>query len=603
MKKLLLILAVVSFLFSDLAYSQGWVAQTSGVGAVSLSSVNFLSATTGLAVGSNGTIIKTTNGGTNWVTKTSLTANALTCVRFASATNAVAVGQFGIILLSTNAGETWTSQTTGTNLTHVNFPSALIGYAVGAAGTILKTTNGGANWTALTSGTTVNLTSAFFTTDLEGYVTGATGTIRKTTNGGTNWTALTSGVTGTLNSVSFVSTTLGWVCGAAGTMLNTLNGGTNWTTQSLGTVTANITSVNFLNPSTGWATGQQGRINYTATSGNTWSTQTSGTNSNLNGVSMVNTTTGWVVGDNGVVLKTTTGGLSAPTAPVLTTPANNSSNVSVTPTLGWNAVNGASSYKVQISTISNFGVITDSATVFTNSYSVPVGKLQNASAYFWRVSASNAVGTSAFSTVFNFSTTVTPPPTPTLVSPSNGANGQSLTPTLTWQAIAGATAFHIQISTISNFAVITDSGSVSGATTQYTVPAGKLGNGLTYFWRVSATNASGTGSFSSPWSFSTLLVGVNLISSEIPKEFKLFNNYPNPFNPTTKIRFNIPKSEFVSLKVYNSTGMLVSELLSGNFAAGSYETEFKASEFASGVYFYKIESASFSDTRRMILMK
>jgi photosystem II stability/assembly factor-like uncharacterized protein len=601
MKKLLLILALIPVLFSDFAYSQ-WVTQPSGVGAVNLTGASFISATVGVASGSGGTIIKTTNGGTNWSTRSTLTANALNSVIFATATDVFAVGQFGIILKSTNAGDNWTSQTTGTDLNCVYFPSGNIGYAVGAAGTILKTTNGGVNWSAQTSGVTTSLSSVFFVSDSIGYASGATGRILRTTNGGTNWTTLTSGVTVTLNSVNFVNSTTGWVCGATGNMLKTTNGGTNWAAQPLGT-TNNMLSVNFKNANIGWATGQAGRINYTSNGGTNWSTQTSGTNGNLNCVSMFNTELGWIVGANGVILKTTTGGLTVPTAPTLTTPANGASNVSVTPTLGWNNVSGASSYKVQISTISNFGVITDSATVFTNSYSVPSGRLQSASAYFWRVSASNSFGTSGYSTVFNFSTTVTPPPVPVLVSPANNSNGQSTTPTLVWQAIAGATSFHVQISTLSNFAVITDSGTVAGNLNQRTVPAGRLGNGLTYFWRVRATNTSGTGSFSSPWNFSTLPTGINLISSEIPKEFKLFNNYPNPFNPATKIRFNVPKSEFVTLKVYNSTGKIVSELISNNFTAGSYEIEWKASDLASGIYFYKLESASFTDTRRMMLVK
>jgi len=602
MKKSLLILAVISLLFSDFAYSQ-WIAQTSGVGAVSLSSVNFISGNIGIAVGTNGTIIKTTNGGTNWVTKTSLTANALTCVKFISPSNVVAVGQFGIILLSTNAGETWTNQTTGTNLASVFFPSAVIGYAVGTNGTLLKTTNGGVNWTSLTSGAAFNLSSVYFISDTEGFITGTGGNIRKTTNGGVNWSTLTSGTASNLNSVSFVNSSIGWVSGAAGTMRATTNGGTTWAAQTLTGTSVNMTSVNFVTTGLGWATGQTGRINFTSNGGTNWSTQTSPSNNALNSINMINSTTGWIVGDNGTVLKTTTGGLSVPTAPTLTFPANGASNISVTPTFTWNASASASSYKIQISTISNFGIITDSATVTTNSYTIASGILQNASAYFWRVNASNSLGTSAFSTTFNFSTTVTPPPVPTLISPSNGANGQSLTPTLTWQPITAATSFHVQVSTISNFAIITDSATVTGSTPQYTIPAGKLGLGLTYFWRVRATNASGTGSFSSPWNFSTLLVGVNLISSEIPKEYKLFNNYPNPFNPTTKIRFNIPKSEFTTLKVYNASGKLVSELLSSNFTPGSYEVEFKAAEFASGVYFYRLESASFNDTRRMMLIK
>jgi photosystem II stability/assembly factor-like uncharacterized protein len=601
MKKLLLILAVIPFLFSDV-YSQ-WVNQPTGIGTVSLASVNFVSATTGVAVGTGGTIIKTTNGGTTWVTKTSLTANALTSVRFISATNVIAVGQFGIILMSTNAGDTWTNQTTGTNLTSVHFPSATVGYAVGATGTVLKTTNGGVNWAALTSGTTVNLSSVYFTSATEGYIAGTGGNIRKTTNGGTNWTLLTSGTASNLNSIIFSSSATGWVCGTVSTMRKTTNSGTNWAAQTLSGGTTTMTCVNFIDANSGWATGLTGRINFTVNGGTNWITQTSPSANNLNSIFMLNSTTGWIVGDNGTVMKTTTGGLSAPTAPVLTAPANNSANIPVTPTFTWGAVSGATSYRIQISTVSNFAVIIDTAIVATNSYTIAAGLLQPATAYFWRVNASNAIGTSANSTTFNFSTVLNLPPVPSLVSPPNGQGGESLTPTLVWGALKGVTVFNVQVSTQMDFSVIVDSGSVPGSANQRVVPAGRLNLATNYFWRVRAVNSSGTGAWSSSFSFLTVAVGVNVISAEVPKEFKLFANYPNPFNPSTKIKFNMPKSEYATLKIYNSTGKLISEVFSNTFAAGSYEVEWTASNLSSGIYFYKLESASFTDTRRMILVK
>lgn len=604
MKKSLLLLAVMTLLFSTTAFSQGWVAQTSGLGgAVSLSSVHFISATTGLAVGSGGTIIKTTNGGTNWAAKTSLTANALTSVKFINATTAIAVGQFGIILYSTNAGDTWANTTTGTNLTGVFFSSANTGYACGANGTILKTTNAGVNWTALTSGSTTNFTGLNFTSDNEGYVVGATGTALKTTNGGANWILLTTGTTNNLNSVNFVSTT-GWISGATNTLRKTTNGGTNWTAQTLPAGGANIINSFFLDASTGYVVGQTGRINYTINGGTTWSTQTvGGGGNNFNSIFMVNATTGWIVGDGGTVLKTTTGGLSLPNAPTLQIPANGASNVVVTPTFQWGAVNGATSYKIQVSSVSNFAIIVDSAIVATNSYTIGAGILQPATAYFWRVNATNAVGTSAYSTTFNFSTVLNLPPTPGLISPPNGQAGVSLTPSLIWEALSNVTSFQIQISTQTNFSTITDSATVSGSTNIYNVPSGRLSLATNYNWRVRAINSSGTGAWSSSFSFFTVAVGVNVISSEIPKEFKLFNNYPNPFNPSTTIRFSLPKNEFASLRVYNASGKLVSEMLDNNIAAGTYEMEWKAGNLSSGIYFYTLETPSFRQTNRMILIK
>ncbi|MBX7047143.1 MAG: T9SS type A sorting domain-containing protein [Ignavibacteria bacterium] len=607
MKKLITLFAVITLFWVNNAFSQGWTTQTTGLaGSVNLSSVHFISATTGLAVGSGGSIIKTTNGGTNWVTKTSLTANALTSVKFIDANNAIAVGQFGIILYSTNAGETWNNQTTGTNLTGVFFPSATVGYACGSTGTVLKSTNAGVNWSALTTGSTVNFTGVNFTSESEGYVVGANGTVLKTTNGGTNWITLTSGTTNALTSANFVSTN-GWICGANATMRKTTNSGTNWAAQTLpgGGGGTNVTCVFFLDANTGYAVGQGARINYTVNGGTAWGTQTAGGGgfNNYNGIFMVNGTTGWIVGDGATVLKTTTGGLTVPSAPTLQSPANGASNVVVTPTFQWSAVTGATSYKIQVSTVSNFAVIVDSAIVATNSYTIAAGILQPATGYFWRVNASNAIGTSTYSTTFNFSTVLNLPPTPTLVSPPNGQSGVSLTPSLIWNSLTGVTSFQIQVSTQANFSTITDSATVAGNLNIYNVPAGRLGLATNYNWRVRAINASGTGAWSSSFSFFTLAVGVNLVSSEVPKEFKLFNNYPNPFNPSTKIKFSVPKSEYVTLRIFDNSGKVVSQLVNGNLSAGTYETELNASSLSSGVYYYKFESASYSDTKRMMLIK
>ena len=100
-------------------------------------------------------------------------------------------------------------------------------------------------------------------------------------------------------------------------------------------------------------------------------------------------------------------------------------------------------------------------------------------------------------------------------------------------------------------------------------------------------------------------VGTTGITSngEIPSEFKLYNNYPNPFNPSTKIKFDIPNATIVNLTVYDITGKEVETLVDGNLNAGTYDVEFTAENLSSGIYFYKIESADFIDTKKMILLK
>jgi len=87
------------------------------------------------------------------------------------------------------------------------------------------------------------------------------------------------------------------------------------------------------------------------------------------------------------------------------------------------------------------------------------------------------------------------------------------------------------------------------------------------------------------------------------KEYKLSQNYPNPFNPTTKINFAIPKSGFVTLKIYDILGREIKTLVNEIKQAGNYTVDFNASEFSSGVYFYRLEAGAFSETKRMLMIK
>jgi hypothetical protein len=94
------------------------------------------------------------------------------------------------------------------------------------------------------------------------------------------------------------------------------------------------------------------------------------------------------------------------------------------------------------------------------------------------------------------------------------------------------------------------------------------------------------------------------VEDESPfSDFKLEQNYPNPFNPSTKIKFQIPVSGFVNLKVYDVLGTEVATLVNEEKFAGSYEVQFNASEFPSGIYFYTLKAGDFIQTKKMILIK
>ena len=86
-------------------------------------------------------------------------------------------------------------------------------------------------------------------------------------------------------------------------------------------------------------------------------------------------------------------------------------------------------------------------------------------------------------------------------------------------------------------------------------------------------------------------------------EFKLCEKYPNPFNPSTSIRYSIPEGSFTSVKIYNSLGSEVATLVNETKPAGTYEVEFNASNLSSGIYYYTLQAGSFSETKKMILMK
>jgi|WetSurMetagenome_2_1015567.scaffolds.fasta_scaffold135336_2 sugar lactone lactonase YvrE len=97
-------------------------------------------------------------------------------------------------------------------------------------------------------------------------------------------------------------------------------------------------------------------------------------------------------------------------------------------------------------------------------------------------------------------------------------------------------------------------------------------------------------------------VSIRKINEEI-KNYNLFQNYPNPFNPTTNIKFSLQKSGFVKLYVCDILGKEIVKLVNEKLQAGNYEVSFTNSQFASGVYFYKLETENFFDVKKMVMIK
>ncbi len=193
-----------------------------------------------------------------------------------------------------------------------------------------------------------------------------------------------------------------------------------------------------------------------------------------------------------------------PAQVALSSPASGTQNALLTPTLGWSVTPKAASFTLQVSTGSDF-----SSTV-TSMSGLPglaeqVGPLTDSVEYYWRVNATNAGGTGSWSNVWNFTTIPNIPAQVALSSPASGTQNASLTPTLGWSVTPKAASFTLQVSTRSDFSsTVTSMSGLPGLAEQ----VGPLTDSVEYYWRVNATNAGGTGSWSLVWNFTTIVVPV-----------------------------------------------------------------------------------------------
>lgn len=103
------------------------------------------------------------------------------------------------------------------------------------------------------------------------------------------------------------------------------------------------------------------------------------------------------------------------------------------------------------------------------------------------------------------------------------------------------------------------------------------------------------------WQF--YLIGVKTVSDKVPEKYLLYQNYPNPFNPSTTIKYQIMKKGFVGITIYDAIGRQVETLVSLSQSPGTYEVQWNASAYPSGVYFYKFTAGSYSETKKLILLK
>ncbi|MCX6144748.1 MAG: right-handed parallel beta-helix repeat-containing protein [Ignavibacteriales bacterium] len=203
---------------------------------------------------------------------------------------------------------------------------------------------------------------------------------------------------------------------------------------------------------------------------------------------------------------------------------------------------------------------------------------------------------------------VTRPQTPALNVPADSARAVSLTPMFSWNGILGAERYRVQLSTSASFASkLVDDSMVTDSYRQ----VGPLQSNTTYYWRVSATNVAGTSSYSAVRTFTTIVASaVEQLDGAVPTEYALRQNYPNPFNPATTIQFALPKSSYVSLKVYDALGRELTTLVSQELNPGYFTIQWNAN-VPSGIYFYRLQAGDastssargFVETKKMIVLR
>ena len=126
-----------------------------------------------------------------------------------------------------------------------------------------------------------------------------------------------------------------------------------------------------------------------------------------------------------------------------------------------------------------------------------------------------------------------------------------------------------------------------------------FGQSITYRWTINSYNGFYSTASPDTFKFTTpIITGIKEQRNEIPTAYTLNQNFPNPFNPSTTIKYSLPKASHVSLSIYNSMGQEVSKLISKDMGTGVYTAEWNASGFASGVYYYRIV-----ETKKLLLLK
>jgi fibronectin type 3 domain-containing protein len=282
----------------------------------------------------------------------------------------------------------------------------------------------------------------------------------------------------------------------------------------------------------------------------------------------------------------------------LSSPSNESTGVTLTPTLSWSEDANSESYTIQVST-DGFESFVVNESLTETSFTSP--ELGYNTEYSWRVRGTNTSGDGDWSEVWNF-TTFSQLQTPTLLNPRDGQLDVGTATDFDWSDVENALGYNLEVSTASDMSTIVFT-SDTISTSDYIITESLAQNQL-HYWRVKAisNNPMQSSEWSKIKSFGTG-VRTNTEYDVIPTDYSLNQNYPNPFNPITTIHYSLPVVSYVSLTVYNMLGQKVETLVDGVKSAGHHQVTFAAYNLSSGSYIYRLETGEHSQMRTMFLVK
>ncbi len=555
-----------------------WNTQTTA-GANYLNTLHFLDENNGYAAGGSlgSEIIKTTDGGSVWELVQFYDYPALSDIYFINQTTGIAAGENGCIIMSTNSGLNWiqTGSPSSMDISTILFINENSGFGIGSGNVFLKTINGGVNWTEENYGwsTYRSFMDAVVTPEGKIHGAGLYGILLKSDNGGINWEIPNTVTENTLSEIDFIDNNTGFaVCGyGSGDILKTTDAGETWVSQ-ITTYHTPMYGIRFTDAETGYIAGSID-IKKTTNGGTNWFNVFSSTQNEIfTDVDFTNSNTGYVIGSYGVLKKTTNAGQN------WTSMSINSSGSILTSICFVNESTGYSvgDFGAIVKTTDAGATWTSQTSPFTMAYLTSVDFTDENTGYI-----SSGAG---------------------LLKTTNGGDE--------WMIMNAPSGgyYKVQFRNEFGYAVASNGKIIKSidAGINWIEQPTVTNNGLyaLYFNSDNYVYAGGTrGTIIKTIPAELIVTGTGTSYTELPDSFILNQNYPNPFNPSTNIEFSIPKSEFVSLKVFDITGKEISVLVSENLNPGNYKINFNGAGLTSGVYFYILNTGGYVQTKKMMLLK